>query len=104
MKKQLMAGMMAASMALSLAACGGSAASSAAPAADSTSGAASTSTAASTSSDEQVTLRFAWWGGDELSLIHISCVKMQHCTLRKGRVAILHRVLVILSGGVEGKH
>lgn len=60
-----MAGMMAASMALSLAACGGSAASSAAPAADSTSGAASTSTAASTSSDEQVTLRFAWWGGDE---------------------------------------
>lgn len=65
MKKQLMAGMMAASMALSLAACGGSAASSAAPAADSTSGAASTSTAASTSSDEQVTLRFAWWGGDE---------------------------------------
>ena len=24
---------------------------------------------------------------------------MQHCTLRKGRVAILHRVLVILSGG-----
>ena len=34
-----MAGMMAASMALSLAACGGSAASSAAPAADSTSGA-----------------------------------------------------------------
>ena len=65
MKKQLMAGMMAASMALSLAACGGSAASSAASAADSTSGAASTSTAASTSSDEQVTLRFAWWGGDE---------------------------------------
>ena len=65
MKKQLMAGMMAASMALSLAACGGSAASSAAPAADSTSGAASTSTAASTSSNEQVTLRFAWWGGDE---------------------------------------
>lgn len=65
MKKQLMAGMMAASMALSLAACGGSAASSAASAADCTSGAASTSTAASTSSDEQVTLRFAWWGGDE---------------------------------------
>ena len=65
MKKQLMAGMMAASMALSLAACGGSAASSAASTADSTSGAASTSTAASTSSDEQVTLRFAWWGGDE---------------------------------------
>lgn len=60
-----MAGMMAASMALSLAACGGSAASSAASAADSTSGAASTSTAASTSSNEQVTLRFAWWGGDE---------------------------------------
>lgn len=65
MKKQLMAGMMAASMALSLAACGGSAASSAASAADSTSGAASTSTAASASSNEQVTLRFAWWGGDE---------------------------------------
>lgn len=36
--------------------------------------------------------------------IVIPCVKMQHCTLRKGRVAILHRVLVILSGGVEGKH
>ena len=36
--------------------------------------------------------------------IVIPCVKMQHCTLRKGRVAILHRVLVILSGGVEGRH
>ena len=36
--------------------------------------------------------------------IVIPCVKMQHCTLRKGRVAILHRVLVILSGGVEGKY
>ena len=46
MKKQLMAGMMAASMALSLAACGGSAASSAAPAADSTSGAAGSTAAA----------------------------------------------------------
>lgn len=55
---------MAASMALSLAACGGSASSTTTTdsAAESTSGAASTSTA---SSDEQVTLRFAWWGGDE---------------------------------------
>ena len=83
MKKQLMAGMMAASMALSLAACGGSAASSAAPAADSTSGAASTSTAASTSSDEQVTLRFAWWGGDERANATMEAVSYTHLDVYK---------------------
>ena len=72
-KKKLMAGILSASMLFSLAGCGSTAGSDASSSSDS--GAAENSSAAesegaeasaeTTDDEEQVTLRFAWWGGDE---------------------------------------
>ena len=63
MKKRMLAGLMAAAMSLSLAACGAPAStattSSTAPAAT------SEGAGAAATGDEPVTLRFSWWGGDE---------------------------------------
>lgn len=59
MKKRIVAGLLATSMLFSLAGCTGGAGS-----AD-TSGAASTGETGTTDSGETVTLRFAWWGGDD---------------------------------------
>lgn len=59
MKKRIIAGLLASSMLLSLAGCSGGGTTS-------TSGSeAGTGEAAGTSSGETVTLRFAWWGGDD---------------------------------------
>ena len=69
-KKQLMAGVMAAGMAMSLAACGGST-STAASATEST----AASTSAASAAEGDVTLRFAWWGGDERANATLEVIK-----------------------------
>lgn len=60
MKKRIFAALLAGIMALALAGCGGDTA----PSSTAASTAASTGSTAA-SSDEPVTIRFAWWGGDE---------------------------------------
>ena len=69
-KKQLMAGVMAAGMAMSLAACGGST-STAASATEST----AASTSAASAAEGDITLRFAWWGGDERANATLEVIK-----------------------------
>ena len=63
-KKQILSGAMAVAMAASLAACGGAASTDSQPASTAESTAASTEAAsAENSSDEPVTIRITWWGG-----------------------------------------
>ena len=63
MKKRIIAGLLATSMLVSLAGCSGGGAASSETA--STAGTSEAATSASTDSGETVTLRFAWWGGDD---------------------------------------
>lgn len=69
MFKKVISLLLCASMVLSMAACGGAPAASAS---ESTSGAASTEG----SGDEQVTLRFAWWGGDSRHELTLEAVDL----------------------------
>ena len=83
-KKQLMAGVMAAGMAMSLAACGGST-STAASATEST----AASTSAASAAEGDITLRFAWWGGDERANATLEVIKQFEAALQ--RAGLLHR-------------
>ena len=69
-KKQLMAGVMAAGMAMSLAACGGSTSTAA-----STTESTVASTDAASAAEGDITLRFAWWGGDERANATLEVIK-----------------------------
>ena len=69
-KKQLMAGVMAAGMAMSLAACGGSTSIAA-----STTESTTASTDAASAAEGDITLRFAWWGGDERANATLEVIK-----------------------------
>jgi oligogalacturonide transport system substrate-binding protein len=69
-KKQLMAGVMAAGMAMSLAACGGSTSTAA-----STTESTAASTDAASAAEGDITLRFAWWGGDERANATLEVIK-----------------------------